>query len=663
MRPWLVRIIPVLLVLLPAIALNRLISAHKVNIPFLDDWMFVQMDVKAADPNQGLTLHDFFIVQMEHRMAFVRAVIMLFHQLMPSNHTAQMWLSWTLLLGTALNVFLLLRRSTGSKFTFFWPVMALASLAIFTPVQYQIVLWAMMFQVAAPAFFLSAALVALLAPRPLWVRFLIGVMCAICSTLSFASGILVWLLPIPLMLLPGVIRATRARWVYVGLWLVAFGVTMALYFTNLKNETDPQFSYKQGDEETLQRDFKAFFTHPGPALVFICRLLGSHLARGTSVAVMDASLLIGGISLLLWIFAWIYWWGRFDDVNMRRQLLIWLTFGAYSVGAAALIAMGRLWATRSGENATSARYVIHAVPLTVSLCVLMWVIARDIKRRHPMVHKPSMQVATGLAVALLMLQGISWAHGCRMMAVWESSRLRGAANTMFYNTIFQAEGDIAPNRNYARKANELGLLKPAMLKNSRLDNFHLVRQLLNRNSAQVSSVTMETEQNVESVDNVEVLKERPYFVARGYASLPGRARVADAVLFTRRDPVDDHWEIFHVAQVGGLPLYLIDTLSRDMQFIHLPGSHLAQEGVAGFEARFDPVAQLPPGEHDIMAWALDWRQQAAYPMTGYFCVDSRKARVKKLGSDPKSVKLHKFLEPPKSKAHRDEPAKEGEDHE
>jgi hypothetical protein len=641
-----------LLVLLPAFLLFRLIGRHHVNIPFLDDWMFVQMDHKISqgfeftfgrDPAK-LTLHDFFIVQMEHRMAFVRAVILLFHQLVPGNYTAQMWFAWTLLLGTAVNVFLLLRRSTGSKFNYFWPVMALATVAIFTPVQYQIVLWAMMFQVAAPAFFLSTTMVALLAPRPLWVRFVIGMVCAICATLSFASGILVWLLPVPLMLLPGVIRHSRNRWIYIALWLAAFAATMGLYFHDLKNETDPQFSYKQGDEETLHRDFKTFFAHPGEAAVFVFRLLGSHLARGTSVTVMDASLVIGGLSFFLWAGAWLYWWRRFNDVNLRRQLLIWLVFGSYSVGAAVLIAMGRLWATRSGENAVSARYVIHAVPLTVALGVLLWIIARDVKRCHPGVRKRAMQTAVGFAVALLMLQGASWAHGCRMMAVWASSRLRGAANTMFYNTIFQVEGDIAANRKFARAANDLGLLKPPMLANARLDNFHLFPKLLNRNTAQFSEVT------------IEQIDDKPMVIARGYACLPDRERVADAVLFTHRDPSDGHWEIFHVAQVAGLPLYMIDTISRDMQFIHLPGNHLAQEGVAAFEARIDPSVQLvPPGEHDIMAWALDYRQQLAYPMAGFFSVDTTRGHVKKLGSDPKSVKLQKFLENGKRKA------KEGED--
>ncbi len=634
-----------LLALTPVALLLVLILEHAVNIPFLDDWMFVQMDDKAA---QGtLAWGDFFIVQMEHRLAFVRAVIMLCHRWFPANYIVMMCVTWGFLLGTAVNTFLLLRRTTGARFSYFWPVMTLASLAIFTPVQYQIVLWPMMFQVAAPAFFLSLSFVFLLAPRPLWIRFLVGVIGAACATLSFATGILLWLLPIPLFFLPGVFRHARAKWIYTGLWVVVFLVSMGFYFHNLKNETDPQFSYKQGDQETLGRDFKAFFNDPGKSSAFVMRLMGGHLARGTSVSAMDASLVIGTVSFLLWLGAGLYWAWNYSDVKLRRALLPWLLFGAYSIGAGCLVALGRVWATKSGENAISSRYVIHAVPMTVSLAVLVWIILRELRRTNPRWRKHVVQAMAAAGFVLVMLQGISWAHGIRMMALWESSRLRGAANTLFYRTIWNTEGDIAANRKLARRADDLKLLNPPMLTNTRLDNFKLVPELLGQTTGQFRELTLERTQDGEGKETNAV-----FGLARGFASLPARERVADAILFTYRLPKDGSWEIFHVAQVMALPLYMLQTLSRDMQFIHLPGAHLAEEGVAGFEARFD-LRQLPPGEYDIMAWAYDHREGKVYPMTGYFKLNSVNGRVKKLGSDPGSVHLEKFLEGGRKKLGRD----------
>jgi hypothetical protein len=644
-----------LAVLLPVILLARLIERHAVNIPFLDDWMFVQMDEKAAQgfvptfakDEVKLTFQDFFIVQMEHRMAFVRAIIMVCHWLFPANYVVMMWITWAMLLGTAVNVFLLLRRTTGAKFADFWPVMALATITLCTPLQWQIVLWAMMFQVAAPAFFLSLSLLVQLAPRPLWLRFAVGCICAWCATLSFASGILLWLLPLPLLFLPGVIREKKARWFYTGLWLLVFGVTMGLYFHDLKNETDPRFSYKQGEQETLGRDFKAFSRDPQKSAAFLLRLVGCHLSRGTSVATMDASLVIGSVSVLLWMAALCYWWRRFSDVDVRRALLPWLLFGAYSIGTAGLIALGRVWATRSGDNAITARYVIHAVPLTVSLIVLIWLIARDVSRNHPRSRRYALQMLAASAFVLFMLQANAWAHGIRMMGLWESSRLRGAANALFYNTIHSTEGDIAPNRSLARLADKLGLLDPPMLTDTRLDNFRLTPQLLRQTTAQFRALTIEKDLDEEEKDVM-------FGIARGFACLPGRERVADAVIFTRRDPESGHWEIFHVTQVSGLPLSDLETRARDFQFIHIPGVHMAEEGVAGFEGKFDLRQLIDPQnptvtEHEVMAWAYDHREQRVFPMSGYFRINAANGRVKKLGSDPASVHLEKFLEAGKQK--------------
>ena len=646
------RIVPVLLVILPAFLLNRMIQAHKVNIPFLDDWMFVHMDEKLAAG--ALAWQDFFMVQMEHRMAFVRAVIMLFHHFSPGNYTGQMWLSWFFLVGTLVNVAILLRKTTGAPFRVWWPLLVLASLALFSPVHYRIVLWAMMFQVICPAFFLSTAMVALLATWPsalmrtkpvfqsggqqlllswlgMLVRFLIAMLCAQCATQCFATGILVWVLMIPMILWSGAIRSGLQRYAFLGLWLITFVVTMALYFHDLKNETDPQFSYKQGEDQTMGRNIDSFVKHPSKALEFVIRFLGCHLGRGWSVSVMDASLWLGGLSLLLVALACVFWVLRFKDVSMRQKLLPWILFGGYSVGSGVLTSLGRSWASSTGDNAIHARYTIHAVPLTIALGVIVWMVARELRQRRPKWNKAVLETVTAGAYMLVVVQVVAWTYGWRMMGVWESSRLRGAANTQFFKSVYQAEGDIAGNRDLARKADDLGLLKPPMLTNKRLDNFSLIPKLLNQNTALFKSCNYQA-----SDDGGKVLVE-------GYACLPNRTRVADAILFTYKDRTDGHWEIFHVCQVRGMPLYLVDLMARDLQFVHTPPGPLGQEGLAGFEGSFS-LDQLPPGEHRIMAWTLDYATQRVYPMIGYFEIDTTKTRVKKLGSDPKEVNLHWFLE-------------------
>lgn len=626
--PWVKVIAPWVLVILPALLLNRMIQEHKVNIPFLDDWMFVHMDEKAAAGT--LTWRDFFMVQMEHRMAFVRAVILAFHQFSPGNYTGQMWLSWLLLCLTAVNIGILLRKTTGAPFRVWWPLLALASAALFSPVHYRIVLWAMMFQVICPAFFLSLALVALLSRWPTVVKFLVAMLAAQCATQCFASGILVWILIVPMILWSGAFKDARTRWLFLGAWLAVFLVTMGLYFHDLKNEVDPQFSYKQGEEQTMGRNLGSFLKEPGKALDFVIRFLGCHLGRGWSISVMTASYWTGLASLLLVLAASLFWLLRFRDVTLRHRLLPWLLFGGYSVGTAALTALGRSWASQSGDNAIHARYTIHAVPLTIAAAVLVWLIARELRHRRPHWNKLVIESVTAAAYILIVLQAVSWTYGWRMMAVWESSRLRGAANTLFFKTVYQTEGDIAGMREMARKSDDLGLLAPPMLQNARLDNFALTPKLLSQNTALFRLCELQPGEGI------------PRATVEGYACLPNRTRVADAVLFTYKDRTDGHWHIFHVCQVMGMPLYLGDLMARDLQFTHVPRD-LEQEGLSRFRGSFS-FEQLPPGEHRIMAWALDYKTQRVYPMPGYFELDTTKVRIKKLGNDPQAVNLDWFIE-------------------
>jgi hypothetical protein len=621
-----------LMVALPGIALFLLIREYRVNIPFLDDWMFVHMFEK--DSLGTLTVWDYFAVQMEHRMAFVRGMIMVFHKIWPTDWTMQMFFCWFLLLLTQVNVGILIKRSSGKSFLAWWPLLLLTGITIFSPVQYRIVLWAMMFQVACPAFFLSTALVAITSPWPLWLRWIVGVLAASCATQSFASGILVWVLPLPLVWWGGVIRNARARHLFGGLWLLTFGITMALYFHDLKNEVDPAFAYKQQDgHETLKSDLAGFLKEPERAVPYVLRFLGGHLGRGTSLSVMHASFYAGLLSMLLYVAAVGYLLWNWKRQDLRTRLLPWVLFGAYSVATAGLVAVGRMWASTNGDNAIAPRYAIHPVPLTVSLIVLTWLILRDWRKQGENRTLPAIVVMLAMAVVLCCVQAVSWVHGQHLMEMWQSSRLRGAVTTRFVKVMPEMDNVVPVNPHYAILADKLGLLDPPLLKDTQLNNFRLAPKLLNSNTAKFKNIEI-------GVDD-----DGFYGIAEGYACLASRERVADGVFLTRRVPREGRWEIFHVEQVTGMPLFLGEMFFKDTQFVHLPGQSVTQEVLAGFSGRFR-LSQLPPGQHDIMAWAYDSKKKTVFPISGFFELDTRgpRPRLKRLGTNPAAVHLSKFLE-------------------
>jgi hypothetical protein len=194
------------------------------------------------------------------------------------------------------------------------------------------------------------------------------------------------------------------------------------------------------------------------------------------------------------------------------------------------------------------------------------------------------------------------------------------------------DGDVSSKRDYARRADALGLLNPPMVESLRLDQFSHSKEVLHTNSAQWTDLTFEHSKDEHGQDD-------HYGVASGYATLPRRERVADGVFLTWQDPKDGHWEIFHVAQVTAMPLFMVQTLSRDMQNIHVRGE-LNKEAVAQFDGRFHFSAfkDLPKGKYTLAAWAFDFKQRKVYPMSGRFEVDTNDFSVRPLDDDSGGAK-------------------------
>ncbi len=641
------RVLPWLCVLLPVAAGWHLIREYKVNIPFLDDFMFTDMLEKAPhgfhwsmkpDDDYYLNLHDFFMAQMEHRLAFVRSFIMLRHYFWPKDISVENWFSFALLCGTTLNVSYLLKKTAGS-FRQWWPIMMLAGFAIFSPVQYQIVLWPMMFQVACPTFFLSTTLVALQSNLPLWARWLIGVLSALCATLCIASGLLVWMLPVFIMLFGGVIPE-RARVKFIGAWLAVFAVVAGFYFHDLHNEVGGPWAYKQPPaSETMHRNISTFVGSPERVLPFIFRVMGGHLARGTGAAIMDSAFWIGLVSAVLFLAACGWWIYRFKDEALRRRLSPWIAFGSYTLATGLLVCLGRVWATASGDNSISPRYVIHGIPLTISLCALAWIIAGDLRARcaawTPRLEKSLL--AGGVTLAALL--AVSWLQGIRLMETWSSARLRMATNTMFFKLHFDhadgpdIDGIVAPFWTHARILDDLHVLNPPMLQDNRLANFKISKSALSTNTARWESLVVDyspeetkkeepkkkADDSPEKADAKKTEEPKKRMAqANGFAALSGRKRVADGVFLTYRDDKGE-WRIFHVAQVTSLPLYLNDTIARDLQNIQTPGDGIG-DSFAAFSGEF-ALDKIPPGTHELAAWAFDYREQTVYPIVGGFQFD------------------------------------------
>ena len=314
----------------------------------------------------------------------------------------------------------------------------------------------------------------------------------------------------------------------------------------------------------------------------------------------------------------------------------WLMLGAYSVGTTTFVAMGRVWVTKSGINALSGRYVVHAAPLMLAVPALVFILWREWRLRRP-AWKPALdRLVLAGGVALAVAQIIGWNYGERLMENLSASRRHIATSILFYKTGCPVEGDIDPNPELAKKADDLHMLKPPMLANLRLDNFLTNSTPLQSRFAQWRFLRLEkTPEGFNGlVDGVALLRKR--------------GRVADGVFLTWFDPSDKHWEIFHVTNVTAFPFYLREAYAKDLEYTDYPGSSV-QDALTHFEATFklaDLAKTLPKelnGVAKVAAWAYDQTGGDIALIPGAFEVDVVKGTVKPLGETKEAVDFDDYV--------------------
>ncbi len=617
------------------IQLGRLLADYTVNIPFLDDWSFVPMDEKRLGP--GLDLHDFLAGHLEHRIAFTRVIIMLCHKFWPTDYTKQTWVSYAFLCLTYLNVCLLMRRTLREPMRRWWWLLALAGVSIFSPVQYQVFLWLCLHEVTDLLFFLTAGILVLTSRWPLWLRFVLAALCALCASLSFATGLLLWIVMTPVVLWSTPLKNARQRVPPVLLWIATFGVTLFLYFHDLKNEADPIFALGQEKTQTAGAALQAFVKDPLHSLEFVARVLGGHLARGVSVDLMTDAFWIGALLLVLYLAALAAVLRHFRDAELRARIMPWLALGAYSIGATTFVAMGRVWVTKTGLNALSGRYVVHAVPLMLAVPALGFILWREWRVKRPAWQAALDRSVLAAVVALVVAQTVGWNYGERLMQNLSASRRHCASCVLFYKTKdttphLVLEGDIDPVEELAKRADNLHMLRPPMLKSLRLDNFLTSSGPLSPNFAEWKSLRIEKAPGGSFRGLVD-----------GTAWLHKRGRVADGIFLTWFDPSDKHWEIFHVTNVAAMPAYLKDAYVKDLEFTDFPGKSF-HDSLTSFQATFD-LSTLPQdkGPLKLAAWAYDQTGGDVALIPGAFEVDPAHGTVTALGDKREAVDFDDYV--------------------
>lgn len=549
------------LALAPAVPLGLLVDRYGVDVPYNDQWDELPLFQGAL--RGGLRLEDLWAPHNEHRILFPRLVFVALARLTHWNVRAEMAAIVALACVIAWSLQVLLRRTWPAERH--WPLVVsfLVNLLVFSPIQHQNWLWGFQLQFLAPI----ACFAGILALPPGWGPRRWGAAAgalAVVSSFSLGSGFVTWLAGLPLWLAraaPG--RRGRAALAFA----LGLGACLVLY---LHGYAAPRHSFEQ--PSLLER--------PGLYLTVFVGMLGQPVAVAFHKAWLAMAVASGAALLAAWTLLVL-------RARQRRELsgpaLAWACLGAQALGSAGLIALGRAGA--GSGSVFASRYTTPSLYLAVAVFVLA-LLAADGARRA------------------------AWLRGlaCLAVALWGVAAARQGAGDMENRFVLmsRAKADLvlAPLFPQSPFDNHLGYPRSSVLeKAEQLEALGVLRPPLRRDP-RLASVATVRPGSCGALE--EAYPERQRVRLLGWAWLPGRASVADAVLLTYRKKRIEP-TVFAWAGKGAATPELVAGLGC-----------ATCEG-AGWEARFWLPPQLLPAE--IEAWAYDVEEGSVCRLEGSYRVD------------------------------------------
>jgi hypothetical protein len=179
----------IFLIILPVILDIFFIKLYGVNVPYMDQWVFVPLIDKFY--NSNLDFNDFFAQHNEHRLPFARIIMLISMYFTHYNNVAEMYISCGIASLTLFMLFLLYKQQFGlsrSSLIGFIPV----SWLLFDFRQYDNILLGFTIHIYLAIFGLIAAIYSLKNARKIDRMFVLAILGGVLSSFSFLTGLLIW---------------------------------------------------------------------------------------------------------------------------------------------------------------------------------------------------------------------------------------------------------------------------------------------------------------------------------------------------------------------------------------------------------------------------------------------------------------------------------------
>lgn len=527
-------------------------------MPFWDDWHLTS-ELLVKWHAGSVTFTDLVAPLNESRLLFPRLLFLALGLAGGGRMPPQLGVTFLLAAFSSWGLVVLGARTVPLERRFLLGLAFLSSLLVFTPIQAEGWLWGVQAVAFVPPACTVGILILATSAGSVRLRLAGAMLLATIATWSFANGLLLWVIGAPVLLLLFDRRA-------LALWLAGFAANLVLYFDG--------FPRRPILLEGL--------THPGRTLEYLGAFLGSPLGLGR----LWLCEVIGFALLVAYVLCFVWFLRRPREGDLRGRLLVWLCLGGYAIGSAFLSALGR--SALGIEQALSHRYVTHSLYLPVALAFLGAMIFVDRADRGAEARWRILDrlAAASILVVFVVLHGLSFASGAKGL-VWVGRMLRYGKSCLLFVESAPDQACLSswvlPHpalvRDLAVELDRIGYLRPRLVRTRRLQD-------LQGSGAREDAGVFEYLGEVDG---------RP--VATGWAMLPGKGRVADAVILAIRDPAGD-WA----------PLVFQPVLVPRPEVAADRGPEYLESGWVHYFA----ADVLPPPPARLSAWAWDAERAEAW---------------------------------------------------
>ncbi len=468
---------------LPALATGLLVCQHAENVPVWDDFDRVPLLERFAEGELGF--QDLYAAHIDHRIVMTRLVILANAKLSGGNLVWENWVTFAIVVGTAVVLGALLRRSLpDAPATCFAAVLGMNAL-VFSPLQWENFLWAIQTAFVLPMACLVAALLALELGLSLWVRFGLALAAAVVGTHSFSHGLLIWGAVPAWVLLRGSAPngAGDSRRAFVMAWALAAAAILLPYFlADYRVATSHAYGVEAGEHTPFVAYAAEAASRPRLAANFYLSMVGSPLSRLGPWAPRDVALAWGlavhgllAVALTRVVLA--------RDRALWERSLPWIVLAGVTLIACGLTALGRAVPTNA-LYALAPRYVSVSQYALVALVALGALLATRSPRARLVV------VAVAGLLALPVAAG--WKAGVDGMVGWQTTRLQARTSLLFIRDfapryVKRLDRDYEMVRGPAETLDRYGYLDPPLARDRRPDAFEFAQPGVDGVSGRIDS--------------------------------------------------------------------------------------------------------------------------------------------------------------------------------